>query len=374
MQEDIYEKLADFLNELPAGFPRSNSGVELRILRKLFTPEEAGLALHLTLIPEEPRVVAYRAKVPVEQAAALLESMEKKQLILCDREEGKPPKYMAEQFVVGFWEGQVNRLDRELVEAFEEYNEYLFQPKVWGKVPQLRTIPVNQAIPVELPVMPYESIATLFEGYQKFAVVNCICRQEQRVLGHDDGKPLETCLGFDGTADFFVKTGRGRWITREEARDILLEGERAGLVLQPTNIQSPTGFCLCCGCCCGVLRNLKRQERPADMVASAFHAVLDEELCASCGTCLDRCQMDALTMGDTSANLNLDRCIGCGLCVTTCTTGALTLARKPASQQPSIPKDFIQMHIQVAQTRGRLGPAEIAGIFAKSKIDRLRAK
>ena len=121
MERELYEKLANHLDDLPGGFPRTESGVEIRILRRLFTPEDAELALHLTLIPEEPRVVARRAKIPVDEATRQLEEMNNKGLIIGVQRKGKPSLYMALQFVMGFWESQVNKLNRELVEDFEEY-------------------------------------------------------------------------------------------------------------------------------------------------------------------------------------------------------------------------------------------------------------
>src|SRR3972149_6553688 len=101
MATDIYEKLAEHLDNLPGGFPRTESGAELRILRRLFTPEDAEFAMHLTLIPEEPRVIARRAKVPVNEATRQLEEMSKKGLIIGIPREGKSPLYMALQFLVG---------------------------------------------------------------------------------------------------------------------------------------------------------------------------------------------------------------------------------------------------------------------------------
>jgi electron transport complex protein RnfB len=73
MATEVYERLAQFLDELPAGFPKSESGVEMRILRRLFSPEEAELAMHLTLLTEEARVIARRAGIPVDEAARRLE-------------------------------------------------------------------------------------------------------------------------------------------------------------------------------------------------------------------------------------------------------------------------------------------------------------
>ena len=97
MAMDIYRKLAQKLDDLPAGFPSTESGVELRILRRLFTPEEAELALHLTLFPEEAGVIASRAEIDPEEAAQRLAKMAKKGLIYSMQRDGKLPKYRANQ-------------------------------------------------------------------------------------------------------------------------------------------------------------------------------------------------------------------------------------------------------------------------------------
>ena len=94
MENDLYEKLARHLDELPGGFPPTESGVELRILRRLFNEDEAELALHLTLIPEEPRVIARRAKIKHLEAARRLEDMALKGLLLRVEEIPGTPAYM----------------------------------------------------------------------------------------------------------------------------------------------------------------------------------------------------------------------------------------------------------------------------------------
>jgi Na+-translocating ferredoxin:NAD+ oxidoreductase subunit B len=379
MESDVYEQLARFLDDLPAGFPRSESGAELRILRHLFTPEEAGLARHLALITEEAPVIAVRAGLTLPETRRILDELERKRLIYAFHEEGKPIRYMAEQFVVGFWEGQVNRLDRELVELFEEYLPTYARSGIWEKAPQLRTIPVSESIgvgeniPAQNFILPYEHIEEILAGHSRFAVANCVCRQEMNLVQHSCGKPLETCLAFDGGADYFVQDGRGRYITREETVAIIRRAEETGLVLQAGNDRTPGNLCMCCGCCCGVLRSMKMNPYPARMASSPFVAVLDRDACAGCGTCLERCQMDAISLPDGTAELDLERCIGSGLCVTTCPSQALTLARKPDAQQRPVPKDVVQMTIRMAQSRGRLGPLHMARIGIRSVVDRLRA-
>ena len=372
--DDIYTQLARILDELPAGFPPTESGVELQILRKLFTPAEAGLALHLTLIPEQARVVAYRAGLPLETVAPMLEDMERKGLIYGMQKPGEPVEYMAQQFVVGFWEGQVNRLDPELVELFEAYLPDLFNIEVWRKAPQLRTIPIGESIPVQAAALPYERAEDLVRAHSAVAVANCICRQEMHLLDQGCDKPLETCLSFGSVAHQYVRTGKGRYITPDEALALLRQADEAGLVLQPSNAQDPLALCACCGCCCGVLRSLKRHPQPAALAASPYVARHDPQLCSGCGVCLDRCQMGALSLPDGTAELDPDYCIGCGLCVTTCETGALTLERKPPSAQPAVPKDLLAANLQTGQARGRLGKRELVRLLAQSRVDRLKAR
>jgi hypothetical protein len=237
MAKDVYERLARHLNDLPAGFPRTESGVELRILRRLFTPEEAKMAILLTLIPEEPRVIARRAKIPVDEAARKLEMMFNKGLIFGIYKKDKPPLYMAEQFVIGFWERQVNKLDLELIRDAEEYMSDYFEKSSWFAFPQLRTIPVGKSISTHNDVMLYEKAEELIRQHKTFAVANCICRQEKRLLGEGCDKPEETCLSFGTAAKTFVRAGMARNISMEEALAILKRAEEVGLVLQPTNSQ-----------------------------------------------------------------------------------------------------------------------------------------
>jgi electron transport complex protein RnfB len=370
---DLYERLAQFVDSLPAGYPRTESGVELRILRKLFTPEEAELFMHLTLIGEQPRVIAHRAKQPLEIVSRRLEQMDKKGLVFAVHRPGRAPEYTVQQFAVGFWEGQVNRLDRELVEAVGEYIPIALDLDLWRKAPQLRTIPVGESIPIQTEALPYEQAEEIVRSQSTIAITNCICRQEMHVAGHGCTKPIETCMSFATAADSYIRNGKGRRISQEEALAVLALADESGLVLQPGNAKEPLFICACCGCCCGVLRNLKRHPQPANIVSSPYIAEHDPQVCSGCGTCVERCQMEAITLPDGTAELNQERCIGCGLCVSTCSTGALTLVRKPESEQRPIPKDVVATNLQLAQARGKLGKRELAGMLLKSKADRLAA-
>jgi electron transport complex protein RnfB len=370
MPDDVYTQLAQFLDDLPGGFPATESGVERKILQRLFTPDEAALALHLSLIEESPRVIAHRAGRPIEEVAAALDEMERKGLTYARHKDGADPLYAAIPFVVGIYEFQLNKMDTELAGYFEEYLPHIIDFEVWKQAPLLRTIPVGESITPEVEIMPYEQAEELIRSHDRFGVAPCVCRQEQQILGHGCNKPMETCLSFGSGADFYVRNRMGRYISEEEALGILALAEEAGLVLQPSASIEGAFICCCCGCCCGVLTNLKRHPHPAEIAHTPFVAVLDEDLCDGCQLCLDRCQMEALQASDGVVALDTNRCIGCGLCVTACLNHAVSLMRKPDEEQRPLPRTWAGANIHLGKVRGVLSNRKLAEMFVRSKADR----
>ncbi|MGB6339386.1 MAG: 4Fe-4S dicluster domain-containing protein, partial [Candidatus Aminicenantaceae bacterium] len=175
-------------------------------------------------------------------------------------------------------------------------------------------------------------------------------------------------------ADLYHDRGIGRYIDQEEALDILKKADDAGLVLQPSNSKDIVNICCCCGCCCGVLRTIKQHPKPATIVSSPFICVAEPETCIGCGVCVQRCQMDALSLEEDKVRLDLDRCIGCGVCVTTCLTDSLHLVRKPESEQRDVPRTFRDTMVHLLKVRGKLKPSWVANTVLKSKIDRIKSR
>jgi Pyruvate/2-oxoacid:ferredoxin oxidoreductase delta subunit len=352
-KKDIYRRLARHLDDMPAGFPQSASGVELRILKKLFSEDEAELALHLTLLPEPARTAAARAKRQPEETARRLEDMARRGLVY--RIEGRDGEtlYSANQFVIGIWEFQVQSLNPDLIRDMEEYLPTLMGDGPWKKTPQLRTVPVMESLPVRHEILAHEKAEEMLRGHDRFLVAPCICRRERTMMGEGCDKPEEACLIMGRAVDYYERNGMGRVIDREEALAILGKACDAGLVLQPSNAQKISNICMCCGCCCGVLRTIKSHPRPAEFVSSPFRASLNAETCSDCGTCLERCPMGAPARRDgDGVRLDPGRCIGCGLCVPTCPTGSLALVRKPAAEQRDVPPTLRKTYIDMARRRG----------------------
>ena len=141
-----------------------------------------------------------------------------------------------------------------------------------------------------------------------------------------------------------------RFITKEEALRIIDSCDEAGLVPQPFVAQDVGGMCNCCG----ILRSIKMHPKPAERVLTNYFAEVDADACSACETYLDRCQMDAITIGDQDvAMIDRDRCIGCGLCVSTCPSEALSLKLKPESQRRELPATGKDYFMQMASLRGK---------------------
>ena len=350
---DVYARLREHLDELPAGFPSTETGVEFRILKRLFTPEEAELACHVGMRLETAEAIAARAGIAADEAAPRLGAMSRKGLLFNIEAPDHPNRYMAAQFVIGIWEYHVNDLDPGLIRDLEEYLPALAR-EAFDPLPQLRTVPVGRSLDAGLEVLPYERAEELVREQSKFLVAPCICRKEHKLRNAGCDKLMEACLIFGWAADYYARNGLGRFITLEETLAILRQAEEQGLVLQPGNSREIINICCCCGDCCQVLLHLKRHPKPALAAASPFTAALRKEECTGCEACIERCQMAALRMGDGTAELDPDRCIGCGLCVSTCPSDAMRLMKKSEDQQYVPPETGMETYIRIAQERGKI--------------------
>lgn len=349
MADDIYLRLREYLDGLPGGFPETGTGLEVEILKRYFAPHEAEMMLSLSPYPETAGVIAERAQMEEAEAALLLESMARQGSIFRIRAPGAV-LYMAMSFVVGIYEFHLKSMDRELAEMLDSYFPYL--AKHWEGVDtkQLRVVPVGEALKDLPEVATYDLAREMVMKYDDIAVADCICRVEKGLLGKECDRPVETCLFFGFAAAYYEENEMGRKISREECLQILDRAEEAALVLCPSNSQDIVNICCCCSCCCGMMRAIKTYERPADHALSSFQARIDPGLCVSCGTCVERCQTEAVVEGEESTEVDLSRCIGCGLCVTTCPENAISMLPKTGVVAP--PANVVEMNTRIMQERG----------------------
>ena len=360
MSEDrIYRDLQEFLDKLPGGFPSMESGSDIDLLKYLFTPEEARVAVHLSMAPEPVNVIHDRISssgisMSLGELREILDNMLRKGTLMPRYEGYTETHYCCTDTTSGgMITLQVDRLTGEFLEKFGKYSadkasDATLTPKEHSP---LRTVPVEKSISASerFPVSSYDDIREIVKDLPgPFAVANCICRQMTRIHG---GKCAvtdleESCIiiGPDH-ARHYVDMGIGRFITREEVSDILNKAQDDGLILQPENSQRPEAVCCCCGDCCVFLTRYKKLPRPADMYLSNFYAEVDPELCAGCGLCVERCQMEARVLLDSVSSVDLDRCIGCGNCVVLCPSGANRMRKKEEEMVPVRDKDAFYMNL-----------------------------
>ncbi|MGE5838445.1 MAG: 4Fe-4S ferredoxin [Deltaproteobacteria bacterium] len=266
MSKDIYRKIQEQLDRYSLGFPATESGIELKILKKLFRGEDAELFSKMTPKLETAEQIAQRLGKPTEEIAGRLEDMTDRGLLF-RLKRGDRPKYAAIPFVHGLFEFQLKNLDRELAEMMERYHGEGFSESfhnIGGMF--LRTIPVQRSVDVTHHVAAYDDAVEILKFRDHIVVAECICRKRKKVMASGCDKRLEACFMFGSMGQLYLDRGMGRKVDLDEAMSILREAQESGLVTQPATTQNPTGMCNCCGDCCGVLISIKEHPKPAELV------------------------------------------------------------------------------------------------------------
>ncbi len=371
--KDIYRTLQQYFDTMPIGFPKTRSGVELRLLQHFFSPEEAEVALAMDFTPRTAKEIQERLSqtdFTLQEVEKRIRSMAEKGSVLTKNLKGEERAYAAMPFVLGMHEMQLPRLTPEYLQNLSKFmNEGFGLEYISTAVPQSRIIPIEESITTEHAVATYNDVRNIIENADPIYIGECICRKASEMAGSPCSitHRKEVCMGFgDFAAAYSEFLGFGRKISKEEALAILRQNEEDGLVLQPSNQQEPYFICSCCGDCCGLLKMAKSMPRPADFISSNYFARVDSELCNGCGKCVLRCQMDAIQMKNEKAVMDERRCIGCGVCVASCPTKARSLVKKEKETVP--PKTEADYYELLAVNKKSKFQKLMTGIKAKMGI------
>ena len=358
MNNDPYKCLAERLDALPNGFPPAPDGAELRLLGKIYTPEEAALAAELRLTLETPAQIASRLSeagwesMDVQALRDLLKNMVGKGLITAGRTEGGLG-FGLMPFVVGIYEAQIGRMDAELARLFEDY--YL---QSFGQVLALqpafhRVVPIGEDVRMDMEIRPYETASEIVRHAKAWGVNDCICRVQKALIGEACQHPLDVCMILSQKPGAFDNSPLFRVLTMDQALDTLQRAAKAGLVHSVSNVQEEISYiCNCCTCGCGILRGMAELGIANVVARSAFVNQVDEALCVGCEDCLAMCQFQALSLVDGMLQVNQTRCTGCGVCVSSCLEGALGLVRRPLEEILPVPDREIDWRLQRSTARG----------------------
>ena len=191
-------------------------------------------------------------------------------------------------------------------------------------VPQARVIPVEKTVPMKWgEVLPLERISAILESATVIAQTECVCR----VMARNCDNPTDVCILMDDFAKILIDRGVAKEIAKQEAFSILERSEQLGLVHHLNNADSEglEFLCNCCACCCMVLRGMALMGKEDICYKSRYLSRPDPDKCTACGSCVERCQFDAISLMEDRAVVDDDRCFGCGLCASGCPEEAIEL-------------------------------------------------
>lgn len=343
MTENIYRKLQEHLDKMPIGFPKAQSGSDIRFLKYFFTPEEAKIATFLNFAWnrdfESLEQIYDRIKntgISLKDLEKNLDNMAKKGAIT-SRRIGAKKYYANTALILGMYEFQVNKLTEEFLKVLDEYSETWNAEANPTELHQMRIIPVEVNVESKINIAPYDNVKKIIEECDgPFVKANCICRQDMEFRGEPCKmtRHNNNCLGFGDLAQMYIDQGWGTQISKEETLEILHRNQGEGLIFRPSNSQKVDFVCSCCYCCDGTISSLRNLPDPANYAVSNYYSQIDPELCTGCETCLERCQVKAITLIDNIASIDLKRCIGCGNCIITCPSEAISLQKKEEQHVP----------------------------------------
>lgn len=354
MDTDVYEQIAQHLADLPNGFPRVPSGIEVELLRRIFAPGEARVVSALRREPQAAAAVAATLGLDESETLRLLKELARQEMVWPARTPSGLGFRLA-PFVVGVFEGHMWKMDKAFAALFEQYLAEGAARSLMGRQPALqRVVPAQGSVEPEW-VLPYDDVKKLLEAAKGFAVRDCVCRHERNLLGKACAAPVHTCLSFSA----LDRPPLQNIVSKDEALALLDRCEEIGLVHTVMNTKGAGYVCNCCGCCCALLRAINEYDAHGGVARANYNAEIDRDACTACGLCLDRCQVAAIAdMGDYCA-VNEARCIGCGLCVTGCPSQAARLRPLPAAKLIHPPDTFAEWE----EMRMGAGAGKVLGVI-----------
>jgi Pyruvate/2-oxoacid:ferredoxin oxidoreductase delta subunit len=340
---DVYEKLREKISSWPLRVPATRELMEM--LTVLYTAEEAEFLTHFTAPYQDGQTldqITEKTGKPREKIQAIIDHLVSRGLLFrfTSRRDGLV-YYTLMPLIPGIFEfyfssGRDSDEKRKVAELLEKYfTNGLGMELGASDYPAIRVVPVEKTIALdtkinaELSIFPFEKMSEFIATSNKIGVINCACRTKRRC-----SHPVETCIVFDSSADFMVERGFGRYLSVEEALQLLDTTEKAGLVHCAMNTQTkPQFICNCCTCACLGLRSLVELHNPRAFAKSNFLPVRDDEVCTKCKSCVGICPFKANVYHPAHDNYPekiaflQERCVGCGLCAYHCPTSAIKMVK-----------------------------------------------
>lgn len=311
---EVKQKVLEFANKVSGtkvGHKNAITPEDPRyyIMEPVVSNEMAEVALCMDF--RKPKSVAELSKLSGKNEASTAElafELAKAGVCFVNKIDGVD-KYWYDTWVPGIMEMMVNNKENvakypQIGRAFEHYGR-IISPRSVGIFPMgvgvMRTIPIETAISAESRHASYEEVSKYLNENTVFTVTDCSCRTSREVMGEGCGHLKEDmCIQMGHAAEYYIRTGRGRQITREEAFEIIERAEENGLMHTIPNFDGngkTHAICNCCGCSCFAMR-IANMYQNTDMVRSNYLAEVTKDKCVACGECVVNCPTNAVRLGE----------------------------------------------------------------------------
>ena len=360
----LQQKLDRHVNGAP------DSPTFMKILRLLFSPEEAELARRIPSAVTSLDVLSHKLEIAQDELRDKLIDMAQRGLMI-DLEHDGQHYFALPPVVIGFFEFTFMRTRddmpmAELARLFEEYfyadgrfTRALFQ----GNTQLFRSLVSEEALPEydHTEILDWEKASYIVRSASATAVGICQCRHTARHLGKVCDAPQLNCLTFNYGAQAMIRSGLAQSITIDRAMRILEESKDSGLAQTADNVRRKVTFiCNCCGCCCHVMRGIKTFNLRNAIVTSNWIMEVDLSRCTGCGKCAEACPVDAIELIEKREGENKRKwavsddtlCLGCGVCYSACKSGGITMKSRP--KKVFSPENAFDRIISMAIERGKL--------------------
>jgi formate hydrogenlyase subunit 6/NADH:ubiquinone oxidoreductase subunit I len=345
--KDIFGELGEKIDSLAVRTPQTETFHA--ILRELYSAEDAELIVRMPFtLSTVDRIAKLTGRDRTEIESTLARLSDKG--LVVDVKLGDAYRYMPAPLIVGFFEftmmrmkgsdpdiGRISRLFLEYMESGEFYGANL---KDGQQVMPLRALPHLEHIGDHVEILDYERLDHIVEEANYFSLGVCSCRHKKHHAGEQVCKvPLETCTSFGTGAQYLVRHGMAREISRDEMKDVVQRSKDLKLVFSADNVKNQPSFvCHCCGCCCGVLEGINKHGYPNAIVSSTLvpHVVMED--CNGCQKCARACHVSAITLTPEPKTASRKRmfmpvidesaCIGCGVCSLVCEPDAIEMRKR----------------------------------------------
>ena len=345
--KDIYGALGEKIDNLHVRTPQNEAFYAM--LRVLYSADEAALITSmpfgLSTLDRVAKVTGRDRKELEPMLAALCEKG-----LVVDVRLGDRYHYMPAPFVIGIFEftmmrmqssdPDIGKVSRLFVDYLESGEFYAANFKDGQQVSVARALPHLEHLGDHVEILDYEKVERIVDEASAFSLSNCSCRHKKHHAGGQTCKvPLETCTSFGSAADYLVRHGMGREISKSEMKDVVQRSKELKLVFSVDNVRNEPAFlCHCCGCCCGILEGINKHGYPNAIVSSTLVPHVDMEDCNGCQKCARACHVSAITLVPEPKKASSKRmfmpeidetaCIGCGVCSLVCEPDAIEMHKR----------------------------------------------